>query len=50
MKIDREKLKKEFRDNLSPLLMDKEVQSDDIIIEFYMEVLCDIVESHIADN
>lgn len=44
--MNREKLKKEFLENLKPLLMDKEAQSDYEIINFYMEVCCEIAEEY----
>jgi hypothetical protein len=48
--MSREELKQAFIDNLKSLLMDKEAQDDEEIVDFYMEVCCDIAEEYLNQN
>jgi len=48
--MSKEELKQAFIDNLKGLLMDKEAQDDEEIVDFYMEVCCDITEEYIVKN
>jgi hypothetical protein len=48
--MNREDIKQAFIDNLKPLLMDKEAQDDEEIVDFYMEVCCDIAEEYLNQN
>ena len=45
--MSKEELKKNFIDSLKPLLQDKEAQDDEEIVNFYMEVCCDIAEEYL---
>ena len=45
--MSKEELKQAFIDNLKSLLMDKEAQDDEEIVDFYMEVCCDIAEEYL---
>ena len=49
-KMSKEELKKNFTDSLKPLLQDKEAQEDAEIVDFYMDVCCDIAEEHLNQN
>lgn len=42
--MDKEDLKQYFYESLKPLLTDKEAQEDEEIVNFYIEVCCDIAE------
>ena len=48
--MSKEELKQAFIDNLKCLLMDKEAQDDEEIVDFYMEVCCDIAEEYLNQN
>jgi len=44
--MNREELKTYFIESLMPLIQDKEAQNDKEIVDFYMEVCCDIAEEY----
>jgi hypothetical protein len=48
--MSKEELKKNFADSLKPLLQDKEAQEDAEIVDFYMDVCCDIAEDYLNQN
>ena len=48
--MSKKELKKNFIDSLKPLLQDKEAQDDEEIVDFYMEVCCDIAEEYLNQN
>jgi hypothetical protein len=47
--MTKEELKKAFAESLKPLLIDKEAQDDDDVVDFYIEVCCVICEEYALD-
>lgn len=48
--MTREELKQHFMESLKLLLMDKEAQDDEEVVDFYMEVCCTIAEEYLESN
>lgn len=45
--MSKEELKQNFINSLKPLLQDKEAQDDKEIVDFYMDVCCNIAEEYL---
>jgi len=47
--LNKDKLVKDFKETLQCFLEDKEAQQDEEIVDFYMDVLYEIVLTHLED-